>query len=100
MASKWKRQVIGSIMKPKVPGDPNYIKISKDIVLKEGSFLNLENEAYQLKNLQEGVEAGRVGADLARKLREGIDKTPFVRKNGDESIGFVLFQIVKIEKLD
>lgn len=98
--AKWQRKVLGSIMKPKVAGEPNYIKISEDIVLKKGDYLNLENEAFQLANLKEGVEAKRVGAELESKIRETINKTPFVRKNGDETTGFVLFQIVKITKND
>lgn len=98
--AKWKKTVIGSICKAKEAGNSDYLKVSADCTLKQGTFLNLENEAFQLKNLQEGIEAGRIGSELEKKLRDSIQKTPFIRKNGDETTGFVRFQIVQLTKND
>ena len=85
--AKYKRTVVGSVVKGK-DGKPDYIKVSKDITLKQGDFLNLESIAMQLKSLDKAVTDGKLSEDLAEKIRSNLEKIP----------DFVRFQIVHIEK--
>jgi hypothetical protein len=42
-----KRAVIGSVVKSKEPGQPDYIKIGQDVTLKKGTILRLESKSQQ-----------------------------------------------------
>lgn len=83
----YKRTTIGSIVKGK-EGKPDYVKISKDVTLKQGDFLNLESKASQLKSVNEAVQSGKLSGEVAESIIENIEKIP----------DFVRFQIVRIEK--
>lgn len=85
--AKYKRINVGSIVKGK-DGGADYIKISKDVMLKQGDFLNLESKAQQLKSVQEAVSNGKLSGEVAETIMENIEKIP----------DFVRFQIVRIEK--
>ena len=79
MAKKF-RKVIGSVQKSKDASKPDYIKISNDVVLTKGMFLNLESKKQQLASLEAAVEQGRLKEEYAVKARERIEKIPdFVR---------------------
>jgi len=86
--AKWKRRTIGSVVKSKEAGEPDYIKIGDDVVLKKGDTLRLESKAAQLRNLEEGVQAGRLGEETASKIRERLDRFP----------EWVRFEIVQLTK--
>lgn len=85
--AKYRRTNVGSIVKGK-DGGADYIKISKDIMLKQGDFLNLESKAQQLKSVQEAVSNGKLSGEVAETIMENIEKIP----------DFVRFSIVRIEK--
>lgn len=86
--AKYKRTVIGSVVKNKEAGKPDYIKVNGAHVLKDGQFLNLETKAAQLASLDEAVKAGKLSGEVAESARERINKIP----------DFVRFQIVAVEK--
>jgi hypothetical protein len=82
------RKVFGSVLKSKDATQPDYIKITEDIVLKKGDILNLESKKSQLASLEKNVENGKLSGDLADKIRGNIEKMP----------DFVRFNIVKVTK--
>ncbi len=84
----YKRKQIGSVLKSKDVSQPDYIKITEDIVLKKGDILNLESKKSKLASLDKNIENGKLSGDLADKIREGIEKMP----------DFVRFEIVKVTK--
>lgn len=86
--AKYRRTVIGSVVKNKEAGKPDYIKVNGAHVLKDGQFLNLESKATQLASLDDAVKAGKLSGDVAEAARERINKIP----------DFVRFQIVAVEK--
>ena len=78
MAGK-KRREIGSVIKGR-DGKLDYIKISNDVTLSKGSFINLESPAQQKANVERAVADGKLSKDLAEKILERINRTPdFVR---------------------
>lgn len=102
--AKWDRQQIGQITK-KSPDRERYpakydangkvtdpgvrefsLKIEKDITLKAGSYLNLENKAYKLVNLEEMRE--RMSPENYEKALERINKMP----------EFVFFDVISLKK--
>ena len=85
--AKYRRTTIGSVVKGK-EGGADYIKISKDVTLKQGDFLNLESKSAQLKSINEAVQNGKISGEVAEGIIENIEKIP----------DFVRFQIVRIEK--
>lgn len=84
----YKRKQIGSVLKSKDVSQPDYIKITEDIVLKKGDILNLESKKSKLASLDKNIENGKLSGDLADKIREVIEKMP----------DFVRFEIVKVTK--
>jgi hypothetical protein len=79
MAKKM-RKVIGSVVKSSDPNKPDYIKISQDVVLQKGQFLNLESKKHQLQSLEGAVASGKLSKETAAKVQERIEKIPdFVR---------------------
>ena len=76
------RRTIGSVNKPtpgmleKNPKAGRYIKISEDVVLKKGQYVNLESVADQIEGLQRAMEAGKLSEDYVQKQIERLEKTP------------------------
>ena len=81
------RKTIGSVVKGQ-NGRPDYIKLSTDITLKKGEYVNLESKADQIKSINEGVQAGRLTQERADKMLERAGKIP----------DFVRFELVYNEK--
>lgn len=71
-----KRLTIGSVVKSKEAGKPDYIKVSQDITLKKGQFLNLESKERQLESLDAAVAAGKLSEDMANEIKERTNKIP------------------------
>jgi len=86
--AKWTKTTVGSVLKAKEAGQPDYIKIKNDITLRAGQSLRLESKASKLKDLEQGIELGRINPELAEKIRTNIDKHP----------DFVRFDIVLLSK--
>lgn len=77
--AKRRKVVVGSVVKGR-EGKPDYIKVSNDVHLKQGQFLNLETKAAQLKSLEEAVLANKLSPEIGEKIKAQIEKTPdFVR---------------------
>lgn len=68
MAKKSKRLNIGSIYKG-LDGKPDVIKISTDVYLKKGQYVNLENEKLELEGIDKAVTAGALEGDYAEELK-------------------------------
>ena len=85
--AKLKRRTIGSVIKSKVAGEQDYIKLrgdtSQDLIKalsladpKKGLSLRLESKASQLSSLEGAVTAGKLSEDVAETIRERIGKIP------------------------
>lgn len=78
-----RRLTVGSIIKGQIKDgvkQQDYIKMSYDINLKKGEYLQLKSKEQQLQDLDEGVNAGRLSEESADKIRERVQKIPdFVR---------------------
>lgn len=73
-------KTIGSVLKSKNAGEPDYIKINEDVVLKKGECLSLSNVASKIKFIQKGLEEGRISSEEAEKRIAQAEKQPdFVR---------------------
>lgn len=83
-----KREVIGSIMKSQKQGESDYIKLSKDIILKKGDTLSLESKASKIKFIKDGMESGKLSEEFGNKLLEEAEAIP----------DFVRFRIIKVNK--
>ena len=90
--AKYKRTVIGSVLKSKTAGEPDYIKIRADLksnlVLKPGTNVRLESASFQLKSVQAAMKDGKLSEDLGKQIEERIGKIP----------DFVRFELVLLEK--
>lgn len=86
--AKYKRTVVGSVVKSKEAGKPDYIKVNGTHVLTDGQYLNLESKANQLASLEEALKNGKLSGEAADQARERINKIP----------EFVRFQIVAVSK--
>ncbi len=82
-----KRKTIGSVVKGK-DGKPDYIKISQDVSLKAGQFVNLESKAAQLASLNKAESDGKLSEEVAAKVRAVVEKKP----------EWVRFDLVVVEK--
>lgn len=82
------RKVLGSVVKSKEAGKPDYIKINTDAVLKKGQTFSLESKTQQLKSLEAAVAAGKLTPDVGEEIKERLEKMP----------DFVRFEIVSYEK--
>lgn len=87
--AKTRRVEVGSVVKSKEKGKPDYIKVSQDVVLKKGQYLNLETKADRLASLDAAVESGKLNEEIAAKIRENVEKQP----------DWVRFSVSYIEKL-
>lgn len=86
--TKWKRTVVGSVLKSKEANEPDYVKISGDITLKKGQTLKLESKKARLATLSELVQAGKISQDMYDDMRVKTEARP----------DFVRFDIVLVEK--
>lgn len=84
----WKKTIVGSVLKSKTEGEPDYIKINEDIVLKKGDTLSLESKKSQLTSIDKAVENGKMSEETADKIRANVEKMPI----------FIRFNIVKLTK--
>lgn len=90
--AKWSRRQIGSVVKKsedkqRFSGVKEFsVKITEDITLKAGEYLNLENKAFKLASLEAGRE--KMSSENYEKALERINKMP----------DYVFFEIVKITK--
>lgn len=71
----YKRLNVGSICKRK-DGNGKHIKISNDVTLKKGDYLNVESKAEQLASLNEAAANGKISEANAEKARERLEKMP------------------------
>ena len=83
---KFKRRIIGSVVKDK-NGGSDYIKISQDVLLKQGQSLRLESAKFQRENLEKALLEGKLSPELGDEIVEKINKIPT----------FVRFQIILLE---
>jgi hypothetical protein len=88
MAGKYKRSIIGSIVKSKDPNKPPYMKINGSHTLKDGQYLNLENKDFQLSSLDEALKAGRMSPETVAEAKARIGNIP----------SFVLYHVVSVSK--
>lgn len=86
--AKLSRRVIGSVVKAKDTGKPDYIKVRDDVSLKKGQIVRLESPKFQLESLVSAMQAGKVSEDLGEKIKERIEKIP----------NFVRFELVLLEE--
>jgi hypothetical protein len=86
--AKFKRTVIGSVVKNKDPKKPDYIKVNGAHTLTDGQYLNLESKKNQLESLEVAIAGGKISGDNAEKAKERINKIP----------DFVRFQVVAVSK--
>lgn len=84
---KYKRNVVGSVMKSQDAGRPDYIKFSQDVSFHKGDYLSLESQKFQLDSLESAQTSGKLSAELADKIRDRLNKMP----------EFVRFELVKLE---
>jgi hypothetical protein len=76
MASKLKREVVGSFLKSKDDNKPPYLKFRSAITLKEGDIIRVENKKYQLQSLEGAINSGKLNGEIAEKAKERINKIP------------------------
>lgn len=88
--AKLTRSVLGSVCKPKDESKPYYIKVRKDVQLKEGQILRLESKELQLGNIEKAVNSGKLSADLAEEITQRINKIP----------DFVMFEVVDLREAE
>lgn len=81
----YKRRKVASILKGK-DGAADYIKVSEDVTLKAGSFLNLESKKSQLESLESARD--KMSEENFEKAQERINKMP----------DFVRFEIIQVTK--
>ena len=102
--AKWKRTQVGSVVMNKDASKGPAVKITEDVVLKKGTYLNLENDKSILKGLQDAADNDRMPSDLIEKIRESTKQAPWYKERKDkdgnvvETKGFLLWNIVRLEK--
>lgn len=86
-----KRVVVGSILKSKEDGKPDYLKfnlVTKDgntkvpggtLTIKDGQTLTVETRAYQLQNLERSLQDNKITEEFYNKQKENMERTNFVR---------------------
>jgi hypothetical protein len=76
MASKLKREVVGSFLKSKDDNKPPYLKFRSALTLKEGDIIRVENKKFQLQSLEGAINSGKIDGQIAEKAKERINKIP------------------------
>jgi DNA repair ATPase RecN len=88
----WSRKQVGAVWKKdkekqKYADVPEFsIKITEDITLKAGEYVNLENKAFKLASLE--ANRSKMSEEVYTKSRERIENMP----------ANCFFEIVKIKK--
>lgn len=99
--AKYNRTVIGSVVKGQ-DGNSDYIQVSEDVVLKKGSYLNLENEKSQVTGLEEAVSNNKMSSEVGDKriaqTEEFWNRVIETKRGPVKRKDMIRFQIVKIEK--
>lgn len=72
--AKYKRRVVGSVLKSKEDGKPNYIKIKEDVPA--GTVLSVESKKTQLDSLERAFSEGKLTEEIVVKRREQLSKMP------------------------
>ena len=96
---KYRRQVVGSVVKSKTEGKGSYLRLrgdNADVLLKalagadksKGLNLLLESKKTQLASLEKAISEGKIAGDNAEKAKERVNKIP----------DFVLFEVVLLEE--
>lgn len=68
--AKLKRNQIGSFCKSKDEDKPPYIK------MRDGKFYRVESAKFQLRSLEKAVADGKLTEEIAKVVRERIEKIP------------------------
>lgn len=79
--AKKRRNVVGSVYKPKEVGQVPYIKMRDS-----GKIYRCESAKFQLESLENAVKSGKLSPDIGDKVRERLEKIP----------AFVLFELVEL----
>jgi hypothetical protein len=99
LMAKYKRIVVGSIVKSKNVGEPDYVKLRGDMAEElikaliasdktKGLTLSLESKKNQLERLEKAVADGKLKPEHGDSARERISKIP----------DYVRFEIVLVNK--
>lgn len=72
--AKYKRLVVGSVLRSKEEGKPNYIKLKENVAA--GTTLSVESKKVQLDNLERAIGEGKLSEELGAKRREQISRMP------------------------
>lgn len=92
------RKTIGSVVKSKTNPKETMIKISQDVSLKKGQYVNLENESGELAGIQKALAAGAIDEAYAAELSTKATAR-WNKEVGDKKVkDFVLFNLVVNEK--
>lgn len=96
-----KRRNIGVVYKGR-DGKPDSIKITEDVQLKKGQYVNLENEASEIKGLDAAVKAGALDAEYAETRKEQVKANwnKVVSIKGEDKVvkDMVRFNLVVVTK--
>jgi len=90
--AKWNRQQIGKIVKKsddrlRYPNVKEFtLKIEQDVTLKAGTYINLENKAFKLANLEE--MKSKMSEENYEKALERINKMQ----------DWIMFEVILLEK--
>lgn len=72
------RRTVGSILKSKVAGEPDYIKLTEAIPA--NTTLSIETKQRQLESLAKAVAEGKLSEEAAEEIGARVEKIPdFVR---------------------
>lgn len=85
---KYRRRVIGSVLRSKDNPKDMYIKLREDVVLKAGEIVRLESKKQQLESLEAAVAAGKIGEEFAASRRAAIERIP----------DFVVSELIKLNQ--
>lgn len=97
--AKYKRQTVGSILKAKEAGKPDYLRLRGDMKetllaavagmdVTKGLSLKLESKKAQLESAEGAIAAGKLSADVGAKVKERIEKIP----------DYVRFEVVLLQE--
>jgi hypothetical protein len=69
---------LGQVCKTK-DGNGKYLKVYKDHVLSDGTFLNIKSPQEELSDARASFEAGRISEEMFKSIQQRIeDYKPFV----------------------
>ncbi len=70
------RQVLANVWTPKEDGKPYTIRVVQDASLKEGDYLNLELNEFQLNKIDFLEKDGKLSTEVASEIRQKIKDRP------------------------